>query len=98
MTRFCFRKKSDPKIGFDTSARRNGCCACSPENLSLMVAVPKVRIEEPFAASKPLSSGQDLSEAGKTEMSAPVSTRNAFLDSSSHTESVPGGAVEMILI
>ena len=92
MTRFCLRKKSDPRMGFETSARRNGCWTLSPENLSLIRAVPNVLMEDPFAARSPLASGEDLSAAGKTEMSAPVSTRNAFLDSSSCTDRVPGGA------
>ena len=98
MTRFCLRKKSDPRIGLETSARRNGCVTVKPENLSWMGAVPNVEIEEPLAATRPCLSGEDRSSAGKTEMSAPVSTKKALLDSSSHTESVPGGAAVMTLM
>ena len=98
MTKLCLRKKSDPRIGLDTSARRNGCVTLSSENLSSIWAVPYVLIDEPFAATRLVRSGVDFFVAGNTEISAPVSTRNAFLDSSSHTESVPGGAAVMILI
>ena len=98
MTRSCRRKKSDPSIGLATSAKQKGCRTRNPENLRSISADPNVRIAEPLAANNPRRSGLEVSEAGKTETSAPVSTKNAFCDSSSHTESVPGGADEMALM
>ena len=98
MMRSCLKKKSDPRIGLETSASLKGCSTQSPVNWSLIWAVPKVRIDDPLAARSFSPSGLDLSDAGNTEISAPVSTRNAFLDLSSQTDRVPDGAAETILI
>ena len=98
MTRLCRRKKSDPRIGLDTSARQNGCLTLSSENFRSICAVPNVLMDEPLATTRLVLSGLVFFATGNTDMSAPVSTKNALLDSSSHTDSVPGGADVMILI
>ena len=60
--------------------------------------MPNVLMDDPLAATRLVLSGLVFFTAGNTEMSAPVSTKNALFDSSSHTDSVPGGAAVMTLI
>ena len=78
-------KKSDPRIGRATSASLKECVSDTAPNLSLTGAEPNEGITEPFAAM----SGEEESvfwsatEAGKTEKSAPVSTKKEDPDTSS---------------
>ena len=81
MTRRCSRKKSDPKIGRLTSARRKMCTNLSPGKDSATDLFPKVFIEVPLAARRVVGLhclGRHFlcaGDAGKTETSAPLSTK-----------------------
>ena len=76
------RKKSEPRIGFCTSARRKQCFTLRPGKARKMSLFPNVLIEEPFAARRDTEGNEDFrwdADAGKTETSAPLSTNKARL-------------------
>ena len=83
-------------MGLETAARRNGWHTLKSANFKSMLAVPNVWILDPLAAKRKDESGRDLSLAGNTEMSAPVSTKKDFSERSSQTDKVPEGAVVMM--
>ena len=95
-------KKSDPKIGLGTSATKKECSTRRVLNRRGKRVVPKVLIAEPFAATKePVEAEDDddvlgadregfTNAAGKTETSAPLSTRKSRPDSSSLRDMAPG--------
>ena len=70
-------KKSAPRIGLVTSAMMNSCQNSLSPNLRWMLRLPNVLMPVPFAAARGVSAGLLLSsaEAGKTEISAPVSAK-----------------------
>ena len=81
MRRWLRRKKSEPNIGVLTSASKNLCTTLSPGKAKEMSLLPKVRMEDPLAANKEMGEGFFIwvAEAGKTDTSAPLSTRKAHL-------------------
>ena len=97
MRRSCFRKKSDPKIGWLTAAILKECLVVRGPNERDAVLEPKHGIYVPLAA---LSGGflvaeeRWMSVAGKTDTSAPLSMRKDRLLLSSTMESEP----EMVLM
>ena len=91
----CFRKNSAPKMGWLTRATLKECLTLNPERFKSIDLVPKVSINEPFAAlrrcpglKRGLEEG-DKKVKGITEMSAPVSTKKDNLDTVSSTDMEP---------
>ena len=81
--RSCLEKKSAPKIGRGTSAKKNSWTVCNPRKFSLIAAFPEVGIEVPLAACKEVLAGlvePEWKEVGKTETSAPLSTKKSRPD------------------
>jgi len=93
----CFEKKSAPKIGRGTAARRKEWVADRPRNFRSSVMDPNVGILDPLAARSG-ASVEDLLDAGrveeeedgKTDTSAPLSTRKSRLDTESKRQSERG--------
>ena len=78
------RRKSAPSIGVDTFAmmKEQGKCLSKPRSTNVEWE-PNVLIEEPFAARKfPLGKGDRFRdrENGRTETSAPLSSRKSFFE------------------
>ena len=89
--RFVARKKSEPKIGRLTSANKKECVTLSPGSERKMFLRPYVCMEEPLAAVK-LDKALVFfwaADAGKTETSAPLSTRKARRRRRQNTERAP---------
>ena len=76
MRRLFARKKSEPRIGFFTSANRKRCVSLRPGRDKKIDLLPKVLMADPFAAVRD-TEGQFLcaADAGKTDMSAPLSSK-----------------------
>ena len=91
-------KKSEPKIGRGTSARRNGWTALSLLKRSDRRRDPYVAMAEPLAATK-VPEGAEAGAAGesmdfgKTETSAPLSTRKCRPEMSSRRDMAPRPAL-----
>ena len=80
MRRSCLEKKSAPSIGRGISAKKNSCTVCKPRKFSLTAAFPDVGIEVPLAACKEVVAGlmgPECKDVGKTDTSAPLSTRKS---------------------
>ena len=88
-------KKSESKMGWFTSARKKECTTLRPWKSKAMSRVPKIRIEDPFAADN-TDKGLDLREgvAGKTDTSAPLSTKKGRFKRRQKTERAPSEVVE----
>ena len=74
--KFC-AKKSAPKIGLVTSATMNSCTNDLFPSLRLTFLLPYVLMPVPLAAANGVCAGlrRSSGEAGKTDMSAPVSAK-----------------------
>ena len=70
-------KKSVPSMGFETSAKVNEWEERKAPKSRRKVHVPKVLMEDPFAARREAVGRQErvAGEAGKTDISAPVSIK-----------------------
>ena len=76
--RSCLEKKSAPSIGRGTSARKNSWEVRRFLKWRSRLTVPNVGIEVPFAARREVVEGEPdplCADEGKTETSAPLSTR-----------------------
>ena len=91
ISRLLAQKKSVPSIGFCTSAKRKLCTTRSPGKERDTDLVPKVRIEDPFAAVRSVVVGVLFCEGvvGKTDTSAPLSTRKERCWRRQNTDSAP---------
>ena len=79
-------------MGFFTSARRNRCVTLRPGSERKMERSPKVLMEDPLAARSVDEDAADLlcaDDAGKTDTSAPLSTRNVRRKRLQKTDSAP---------
>ena len=86
MSRSCLEKKSAPSIGLGTSARKNSWEAQRFLKWRSLVTVPNVGMEVPLAACREVVHGELdplCADEGKTETSAPLSTRKSRLDTRS---------------
>ena len=86
-----------PRIGFLTAARRNTCTTRRPGKDKDILFFPKVWIEEPLAAKRLVEEDLLLCAvvAGKTDTSAPLSTRKERRWRRQKTERAPSfGAAE----
>ena len=85
-----------PKMGFLTSARRKRCTTLSPGSRSKKDLLPNVQMDMPFAARRTAKLCLLLAEgdAGKTETSAPLSTRKERRRRWQKTEREPSWVAE----
>ena len=89
--RLLARKKSVPRTGFFTSARRKRCETLRPGKDKERVFSPKVLILDPLAACNTVKLGLTFcsADAGKTDTSAPLSTRKGRRERLQNTDKAP---------
>ena len=90
----CFLKKSAPSNGCATLATLNVCLVEKPGRTKEIVFLPKVSIDEPLAARRRCPGRARSWEAwrkdtGRTDMSAPLSTRKEVSEALSKTDIDP---------